>query len=154
MIELEKQDFPPLWPGGFHAMTLEQIKSQCVDAFPGSTRRRILYERLVVYLTLLAQVGLPLEVWIDGSFVTEKAEPDDIDVAIIASAEEINVMSPEKLAELSAITETRAVKERYMIHAFLLLAENVDNLSYWRGWFGFQRDNRTAKGVALLEVRP
>lgn len=154
MIELEKQDFPPLWPGGFHAMTLAQIKTQCVDAFPEATRRKILYERLVVYLSLLADVGLSLEVWIDGSFVTAKAEPDDIDVAIIAKADEVNALSSEKLAELSAITETRAVKERYMIHAFLVCAENANALSYWRGWFGFQRDNRTAKGVALLEVRP
>ena len=84
---MEKPSFPPLLTAGFHDMDSDGIKSLCVDTFPKSVRRSMLYcnfIQLIEQFKLVNQQCLCFsEVWIDGSFTTEKPEPDDIDILVV-----------------------------------------------------------------------
>src|SRR5688500_8482129 len=79
-----KPEFPPLLPDGFHPMTLADLRALCVSSRgPSLTRARIVegLDDLVGRLVRAAVLG---EVWIDGSFVTEKVDPEDVDILIHA----------------------------------------------------------------------
>lgn len=73
-----KAEFPPLLPAGFHDMDLHRLRALCVDAFPLSRRREPLMELVGEICSELTSVSLYTEVWVDGSFLTAKIEPDDV----------------------------------------------------------------------------
>ena len=78
------EEYPPLLPIGRHELTLRRIRELCVDRFPGSTARAGLMEILEGIVARLKAARVRGELWIGGSFVTEKPEPGDIDVVLRA----------------------------------------------------------------------
>jgi Family of unknown function (DUF6932) len=77
---------PPLedgvLPEGVHECTIEEI-DRAFGRFQRSDRRIRLVTRLKAYLDDARRSGLILAVLVDGSFVTAKDEPEDIDLLII-----------------------------------------------------------------------
>jgi len=60
--------------------TMELLVSEFVGSFETDSRRK-LFEKLEVYLNdLKSLVNVELIVWVNGSFVTRKSNPRDIDV--------------------------------------------------------------------------
>src|SRR5260370_42549143 len=73
------------FPSGEHVLTLEQLWEVGVFKLPLSkTRREIMkgFERILRDLTALKVVG---DLVIDGSFLTEEIDPDDLDFTLIVS---------------------------------------------------------------------
>ena len=68
-------------PEGVHECTLEEIRHR-FGAFRKSDRRPQLFSRLQSFLSEAVKTGLVVAVAIDGSFVTGKAEPNDIDQVV------------------------------------------------------------------------
>ena len=62
-------------PAGIHRATLKEVKGRFGG---GSDRRQYLLERLYAAAKNMIEAGVP-HIWIDGSFVTDKTEPNDID---------------------------------------------------------------------------
>lgn len=155
---MEKPCFPPLLPAGFHDLDDSSIKSLLVEAFPKSVRRSMLYCNYIQLLEQLKQINHQVycfsEVWIDGSFTTEKPEPDDIDILLVLDFNALNSL-PETLKPLvSTLLNREYVKLNYNIDV-LLLPENHPEMdyqerrSYWRGWFGFDR-KENPKGLVRV----
>jgi hypothetical protein len=62
-------------PGGDHDATLQEVR----DRFGYNHRRREILTGLEHVLGLLAQKGVTT-IWLDGSFVTDKMRPSDVEV--------------------------------------------------------------------------
>src|SRR5690242_5545325 len=78
-----KPDFPPLLKEGFHSMTLAALRKLCVDNFSlSATRNHIMTELEAVCLSMSLAL-IKAEVWIDGSFVTKKIDPMDVDLVVV-----------------------------------------------------------------------
>jgi hypothetical protein len=84
--------------------TFEIFEENLVDAFPTDSTRHIIFEGYKKYLKRLKDVvGLNFYQWIDGSYVTEKLNPNDIDIVTFLNYdiffqkehELINLISPE-----------------------------------------------------------
>jgi uncharacterized protein DUF6932 len=79
-----RMSIPPLLPLGFlppgiHNTTVPEIE----NVFGSSNQTRIdLFSGLTRYADLLKSVGLFSGIYVDGSFVTDKALPGDIDVVV------------------------------------------------------------------------
>lgn len=70
-------------PTGVHAATLSEIEDGLVAAFPDSQRRPALFQGWSMYRSwLLSLVDGQARVFINGSFVTSRLEPSDIDMSI------------------------------------------------------------------------
>lgn len=76
------QDFPPLLPEGLHSQTIDNVQTLCLDGFPESTSRPGLMRGLRDLGALITEVGIRADLWICGSFVTEKLNPKDVDVVL------------------------------------------------------------------------
>ena len=92
-----KPEFPPLLAPGFHVMTVAGLRAMCVISFPTSVTRPLIMPRLESVIARVSKARIIGELWIDGSFVTEKIDPDDVDILIRVAYEEY-VSNPAKSA--------------------------------------------------------
>lgn len=145
-----KEEFSPLLPAGFHDVTLEDLERLFVEPFTPPDHRRTLLTRLLAFLTQLLASGLPCEIWLNGSFATEKVDPEDVDIAVFVREDDVNALADVQRSVLEGLFgDPLATKARYGCDAYILLLENEANRSYWRGWFGFTRDERP-KGIPRI----
>lgn len=130
----------------------------CVDAFPLSTRREPIMRALQGMLTSLSVALLRADVRIDGSFVTEKIEPDDVDLLVVIF--EVNKNdTPAQQRVLNRIAQQRYVfpikcdsyinVEYPQGHPKFWLGEYMH--AYWLRQFGFARSNQM-KGLPVVRT--
>jgi hypothetical protein len=75
-----------LLPEGIHDCTLDEIGAR-FGRFQTTDRRVRLFEKLRALVEEERQAGLAVELIVDGSFVTDKPEPGDIDLVIVLPAD-------------------------------------------------------------------
>lgn len=148
----QKIDHPPLLDGGVHPFTLEEFRELTVDRFPESARRPMLFAQLEVYLQLLSGTGIKARLWLDGSYLTLKSEPDDIDLVVVFERASVNAMPTLARQQTSMLLNTRVVASRFKLHVFQVPSDQQGNLDYWLKLFGTLRDEITPKGIAELRV--
>ncbi|MCF7536188.1 DUF6932 family protein [Pseudomonas petrae] len=148
----EKLDYPPLLSEGIHSFTLESLRLLTVENFPNSMRRPALFGALGIYLELLQAAGYKGFAWIDGSFMCEKLEPEDIDIVLVYEAAAIDGLSDSVRPVLNNLFDTVTIKNRFKLHVFPVPAEDQDGVMFWKQKFGTQRDETTPKGLASLGV--
>lgn len=148
----DKTDFPALLPGGLHPFTLQDLERLTVASFPDSQRRPRLFSALTIYLDLLKGTGLKAEVWIDGSYMSSKAEPDDIDLVVCFDPDSARALSAEAQQQARTLLDTRIVGSRFNLHLFRIRNDDAAAVDYWSKLFGTMRDERTPKGMALLRI--
>lgn len=69
-------------PAGLHDATLDELKVR-FGSFQGSDRRPQLWARLLAFVSEAKASGLVHAIIVDGSFVTAKPDPNDIDLIVI-----------------------------------------------------------------------
>lgn len=69
-------------PTGIHDCTLEEVGER-FGRFCSSDRRVRLFKSLCEYVGELQQTGLASTVLVDGSFVTAKEAPEDVDMVVV-----------------------------------------------------------------------
>lgn len=102
-----------LLPPGIHNATLAEVENMFGSA---NDKRVALFKGLSAYADLLTEVGVFKGIFIDGSFVTDKPVPGDIDVIV-----DVDVPGMIKLLAHSLkdqIVDASAVKHAYGLHLF------------------------------------
>lgn len=113
-IKLPQFDKRGLLPPGAYGCTLAQARA----IFAYNLRRELLFNALMRALQLMRQANLTGDVLIDGSFVTDKAYPDDVDVILDARGQSPNAQG---LALLFYINRTNELS-KMGVHWFANLA--------------------------------
>ncbi|MFJ3431061.1 DUF6932 family protein [Pseudomonas fragi] len=153
---MAKPDFPPLLPPGMHSLSLQQLHDLAVVPFEEDQKRAELFQKLQVWIEAIKASGIGGQLWLDGSFLTEKNEPSDIDCIL---------WSPRWVGDGMDTPETRDRLARLFDHAhaesiygldFYLETPAPDQIlhreAYWRGILGFCHDRVTAKGFAEITL--
>jgi hypothetical protein len=147
-------EYDSLLPPGFHDISESEISNHFLSEFSTSTTRGLLIQGLQNFLTALRVCEIQYEIWIDGSFSTRKTDPNDIDLIVFASTEDINQLDLEKQEHIQTLFLDRVnTKQLYGCDAYFAMTEDSSGRSYWRGWFGFDRLERP-KGIAKLVIKP
>lgn len=144
---MTKPEFDPLLPPGFHDIDIQNLDNIFVNNFTNSDRRRHLVNQLRIFLNELLQVKASFEIWLDGSFLTLKDEPDDIDLLIVYDKNQLNSLTDYEKKILNSLFNRPTSKIRYDLDILICPNNDENNRSYWRGWFGFTR-NEVPKGIA------
>lgn len=145
-----KPEFDPLLPAGFHEIELNDLEDIFAKNFIDNSRRVHLISQLRFFLEELSQVSAKFEIWLDGSFTTKKEKPGDIDILLLYNVMELNALSQLEKGMINSLFNRQATKIRYDIDILLCPDNDVDRKSYWRGWFGFSR-NESPKGIARFK---
>lgn len=142
-------EYDPLYPAGFHDISIDDLDNIFVIPFEENERRKYLTNRFRDYIEKFSELNLKVEIWLDGSYSTIKPEPGDMDILIVFDAEEVNKLPLEKQPLLQELFDRELSKIRYSIDVLLLPSNNENIRSYWRGWFGFSRTEQP-KGIPRL----
>jgi len=157
---MDKLCFPPLLPPGFHDLDDIKVKALCVDAFPESVRRSMLYCKYIQLLSDIRSINKQfpcfIEVWIDGSFTTEKPEPDDIDILLVIDYLHLNSIPAMFQPQIEKLLNRNFIKHNYYIDLLLLYkncptSDFEEDRMHWRGVFCHDRED-TPKGIARLSL--
>lgn len=149
---MPKPDFPALLPPGMHSKSIQDLYDLAVAPFQGNAQREDLFRKFSAWSGSLRAEGVTGVIWIDGSFLTSKPNPSDIDCV---------VWSPGWGNPAAVTTNSQNTVMQLFDHA---TAESIFGLdlyverpaadrvfhreAYWRGILGFCHDRITAKGFA------
>ena len=153
---MAKPDFPALLPPGLHTLTLPQLHELAVAPFPSDTRRQELFDKLSTWIEAIHSAGVRGVLWLDGSFLTQKPRPEDID-CVLWSPEWATPMgvAAENQQQLQRLLDKPTAKAIYGLDFYLEMPEAdmvFHKEAYWRGVLGFGHDRVTAKGFAELHI--
>lgn len=137
----------PLLPPGIHTMTINAVKELCVINRPNNTRRIILWEKFERFISKISEFRITFTLWIDGSFITEKETPGDIDLVCLCHANDFDKLTADKQKEMAELLNT--AKHNFSCDAYFTPHEDPVFPHYWLGFFTFDR-NRNPKG--LIEI--
>jgi hypothetical protein len=158
----EKPEFPPLLPAGLHALSLADLEALCVDRFPLSATRRKIMTGLRQVVARITGSGISCALWIDGSFLTEKIDPLDVDlVALIPSRFYDNGTDEQRaVAEWLSGSDNQPKKLHHCdTHAEPMYPEGTPfhymvpgAIEHWLRVYGRSVEAGEPKGIAVLEL--
>lgn len=138
-----------LQPTGLTACSFEEFKASFVDQFEPNQVRKGLFEQLVQYnFDLHNLIEVPFVQWINGSFISKKIAPRDIDLVTFIdwefySKHEVVIdrqFSKSKAKDLYPNLDAYTVYQYAKDHS-LYPIYHADQL-YWLDWFSKTRYNR------------
>lgn len=147
----------PLLGPGRHNMGLTALREVTVTAFPSSSQRPLLFTALESLAAYLSGLGLPCELWVDGSFLTERIEPNDVDVACVIPAEPFETL--DVFLQVSVIKLLNG-KQKFdpLLDTYLAMRFDLsdpryssDSTRYWSEFWSLDRDN-ALKGYACVRI--
>jgi hypothetical protein len=132
-----------LLPQGIH----EASWSEVVEGLGGSSRRKQLLRGLLAGLKALKSAGCEIA-YIDGSFVTNKLEPGDVDVCYESDTMNFSLLDP----VLKDFSNRRAAqKQKYGGEFFEAEAEAVPDGTLYLDFFQMTKDGKR-KGIIRLKL--
>lgn len=149
-------DFPAIFPLGFHDLTLDGLEQVCVDSFSLSVSRRPIMDGLREFVKTLTDAGQAGKLWVDGSFLTEKIDPDDVDVVLPCDGQSYNSGPPEyrKMVDWVIANQKATLKcDSYVFFEYPqgapLHVEGEWWRVYWHAKWGFSREE-DPKGIVVI----
>ncbi len=151
-------EYPAILPPSLKKMTLGELKQICVDDFPSSKTRKNLFDQLVIIIKELNNKTIKGDIWIDGSFLTQKIDPNDIDILLYISNDFYENAGKEQKEIINWVN--RNLRNSHKCHSYVSVIRQKDDPQYWLGqymhayWmrqFGFDRENQM-KGIAVIEL--
>lgn len=141
-------------PAGIHTYSYEEFYRQFVVDFPSSQTRGNIKLEMFKWLEELGRilgVSTPVEIWLDGSFISGKANPNDIDTIIY-----LDVTSPSLSSVWETVKSHQAIAKSHLCDIYFATAitsssnhQDINMRNYWRGQFGFDRLD-VPKGIITL----
>ncbi len=133
-------------------MNMAELEALTLKPFPSNKRREKLFMSFNSWYDSLITLGLQGVIWVDGSFLTEKSNPSDIDIVSI-NLTLTRQLTPLENSELSKLLNHNHVKTVYDLDYYMeqpSLQKLVHREAYWKGFFGFQHDRISAKGFVEI----
>lgn len=136
---------------GIHEFDMQHFYDVFVQQFTTSERRKEIFKSFIEFIRELANNYAIQEVWIDGSFVTEKVNPNDIDIILFFDVEDYKELRPvwnsirqrNNIDSYCEIIINEQTKSKLSPSDFSII---TNQRNYWRGQFGFDRID-TPKGI-------
>jgi hypothetical protein len=145
-------EYSPLLSPGFVDVPLDDLEKVFAAGFPDPSVRLDLIKSLRNFISILKGLGVTGTLWLDGSFATEKPHPGDVDCLLLSPNDVLQRLHPSDLDILTQMVHNKKdTKLRHRCDFYFCDPDDPNWRSYWRGWFGFDR-NEVAKGIARLAL--
>jgi hypothetical protein len=147
---------------GIHDLDHSALEEHFVTAFPHSSTRSAIIAGFGRHSNELMQLGIPCVEFLDGSFVSNKADPGDIDMVGFMDLDAVDALDNDQQNTLTALFAGKATRASHLCDAYFVPSVPdhhplFDKLraqrKYWMGEFGYDREDRP-KGIVRLQVTP
>jgi hypothetical protein len=149
-----KEEFRPLLALGFHSLDADGRHGLCVERFPSSVTRPKIMANLERIIAQINDHGITADIWIDGSFLTEKLNPDDVDIALVISRTAFEALSARQRIFFEYFRDTSFYNDLKIDNYGVVIDDTEDGqwmYSYWLRQFGFSRRD-LPKGILKVSV--
>jgi predicted nucleotidyltransferase len=123
-----------LLPPGRYAANLADVHSAFVTSerfIDSATRARLWAEWEQHRAIVDAETGGVARIWLCGSFVSDKLDPDDVDVTYFLRADVYNRLGRDEFMSLDDLTDrTWCVEHRMRVHAHVVRLP--DDMEFWQ----------------------
>jgi hypothetical protein len=157
-----KPEFPPLLPDGLHPMSLAAIEELCVIRFPLSMTRPAIMSGFRQTVKRIVDCGIGGELWINGSFLTKKIDPADIDFCAMIPCRYYDSGTPAQRDVVDWLqSRQNEPKTLYLCdtNAELVYPEaspyhymHTSMIEHWLQIFGRSVGKGEPKGIAVLQL--
>ena len=148
-----------LLPHGRHTASVVEIEQRFVNTFPTSLTRRSLLDGWRRRSEELKSIVDIESEWIDGSFVTTKRDPRDIDMTTFVLMESWNALDVASRQRVALLTQGPELKIQFGCDSYLIIIPpdgdpSEANYLYWRGYWDRQWSRaRSGSPKGYVEVR-
>lgn len=152
-----KFDHPPLLAPGRHNFSVSEFSTRFVFG-PHGEHRFTLFLKLHDLIRQLEKWSIVCELWIDGSYLTEKEIPDDIDGTIVIYWEDYEALSDDAKSFLDDLTykfeTTKDVLDMFLVFRYPRTDPRylIGDLQEWARQWSVQHDEKWLKGFAVLRI--
>ena len=138
-----------LLPEGIHDCSLEELRTR-FGSFEGNDRRPRLWSALSAFVTELKAAGVGAVLLIDGSFVTAKSTPEDIDLILLLPAghDLYRELTPAEYNVLSA----RRVRQRHRLDLLVAREGSDEHRRYMKLFQQVRLEPERTKGILRLRL--
>lgn len=155
--------FPPgsdRLPPGRHLATQAEIEQTLVSDFAASVTRRPLFDQSTEMLEAIQSLVPVQRQWINGSFVTTKVDPNDIDLVSHIDGEAMDALKPLQRMLLQGLIAAHWSRDVSGCDSFSVAvypkghparATYEKIAAWWDGFFGVDRAGQP-KGYVELEI--
>ncbi|MBD3769253.1 MAG: hypothetical protein IE925_03835 [Rhodobacterales bacterium] len=140
----------PLLPAGKHFLTMEELEELAVSPFKTSSTRGGLFHDLTTLVSQLSYFGVKCQLWIDGSFLTAKHDPADIDLTIVIARPDFELM-PAAMKNQVIMMCAKQHPLSSSLDCYISDRNDQSRLEYWDDMWGTCRSN-LPKGYMVLEL--
>jgi hypothetical protein len=140
-------------------MSLDQVKDMCVTNFSLSITRARIMIGLEKLIKDLRSGSIVVEIWIDGSFMTEKVDPEDVDIVLPVYHDIYDSGTEHQRQILESIHGNLKVDlhcDSYLFFEYPeghpLHEKGQRSREYWLRQFGTSRTG-VPKGMAVVKVQ-
>ncbi|MDZ4171739.1 MAG: hypothetical protein U1C19_06190 [Methanobacteriaceae archaeon] len=146
-------------PPGCYKPDLKEFEEHFVNSFPHSSSRSDIYEGYIDFSILLCdEMPSAKKQIINGSFTTDKLDPNDIDMVIVFDSEALTSSEKNKCPHLM---NNLTIIQGYNCHSFPLVKfpeskpelyeKYLEKKAYWTDCWGSDRDDNP-KGLIDLNM--
>ncbi len=139
-----------LLPDGVHDCQETEFRPLLVDSFPDSTSRPIIATGFELLRANAVDCGVSGTQWLDGSYVTNRMDPDDIDLVTFIDVAHLNALqnTPAEAFLVNALAAGPKTPARYRADSYVVAVAPAGHplhasfekaRDYWRKWFGHMR---------------
>src|ERR1019366_3788153 len=122
---------------GINDITKDTLENLFVVPFAFQDKRKQLVERFGFLMEKVEELGMTFEIWINGSFVTKKEEPNDIDIAFFFDPSQLATLTPDKINIFNEVRNNSDSKLRYNCDVYFIPNNLQTDRIYWKGLFSF-----------------
>jgi hypothetical protein len=90
-------------PSNIHTITGAEFKEAFLDNMPSSLTRPEIYAGMIRLINRLITYNVVKKIWIDGSFVTDKQNPDDVEICFFLDAVAFSALSDSTQSEIGEL---------------------------------------------------
>lgn len=147
---------------GLHNMGVDEVERNFVTNFPHSSTRESIMDGFKKHSDEINVIVDECIKFLDGSFVSNKNDPGDIDMVCFIDGDKVDSLSPADQAKLQALVAGPVTKASHKCDAYFCPtypdnhpkhAHTRSQRKYWMGEFGYDRLD-VPKGIVVVEVKP
>ncbi len=140
-------------------MTLAEVLRLFVDDFDTSLTRKSIFAGLLEVVRRLNAAGISGKLWLDGSFVTEKIDPEDVDYVLCVPSDDYDHDPKKKSVADWAVDDDRWADNS--CDAYLLVEYSAGHpgaaytrkrQAYWIDRFGRAFVSKAEKGMIVVHL--
>lgn len=145
-------------PSGHIEPNIQEFEDRFVREFTASITREGIFNSYILYCRRILSLAVGIKQWVDGSYITSKINPNDVDLVTHFDATKVNEQTSMELDEL---LDNPTVKKQYQcdVYAIFVFPQNSpdkyefyqEQINYWSDWFGHDRQ-RNPKGIVEFSL--